>query len=277
MKRGANLFFNCVTFAFMLLTIGAGVMALAIAGGAMEAPLFAPETTDVPPPTVAMLSSPTPGPSWTPSITPVPTNTATPTDTRTPTSTATPTATLTGTATLTPSITTTSSITPTFTLSPTNTLPPPTFTPTKTPTPTPSHTPTPTATPTGPTATPTSQYAFIMQPSSLILRENFANAAGCAWQGIAGQITTDRGEAVSGVQVRVVDDAGGALTTLSGTNTLYGPAGWEIVLGNQPIVAHYQVSLWADGLQVSPAVDIVFPGTCQQNLATVNFIQTRPL
>jgi hypothetical protein len=35
------------------------------------------------------------------------------------------------------------------------------------------------------------------------------------------------------------------------------------------------VSLWAKGVQVSPVVDIVFPNSCQQNLATVNFIQTR--
>ncbi len=274
MKRGASLFFNCVTFVFFLGTVGAAVVALGIAGGAMDPPFFAPDNTEIPP-TVAMLISPTPGPSWTPSNTPVPTSTSTPTATWTPTLTSTPTATWTGTATLTPSITTTASITPTFTLSPTNTLPPPTFTPTKTLTPTPSDTPTPTATPTGPTATPTSQYVFIMQPSSLILRDNFANAAGCAWQGIGGQVTTDRGEPVAGVQVRVTDDTGHALTTLSGTNTLYGPAGWEIVLGSQPSVVHYQVSLWADGIQVSPAVDVLFPGTCQQNLATVNFIRTR--
>jgi len=116
----------------------------------------------------------------------------------------------------------------------------------------------------------------MVQPSSLILRENFANAAACDWQGIAGQVTTDRGEAVKGIQVRVTGEAIGERTALSGTNQDYGEAGWEIVLGSTTNTGRYQVALWADGVQVSPTVEIVFPDSCQQNLATVNFIQTRP-
>ena len=117
----------------------------------------------------------------------------------------------------------------------------------------------------------------MVQPSSLILRENFANSAGCAWQGIAGQVTTDRGEAVTGVQVRVTGADIGERTTVSGTNQVYGPAGWEVVLSNTTNNGRYQVALWANGVQVSPTVEIVFPNSCQQNLATVNFIQTRPM
>ncbi len=160
---------------------------------------------------------------------------------------------------------------PTATFTPTNT-PTATFTPTSTLPP--SETPTFTPSPTGPTATPTSQYAFMLQPGSLILRDNFGNAAGCNWQGVAGQVTTDRGEPVLGVQVRV-KGPGVELATLSGTAPFYGPSGWEIKVADAPVTSRYEVSLWVTGQQASPTVEIVFPGVCQQNLATLNFIQMR--
>lgn len=264
MNRAANAFFNFVTLLFFLATILVVAVVIGIAGDAMEPPILAPEADAVLPTQVA-IASPTPKPTWTPSLTP----TATPTGT--PTATLTPTPTATGTATATPTVTPTPTITPTFTLSPTNTLIPPTATPTAT------ATATPTVTPIGPTATPTSQFAFMVQPDSLILRSNFANAAGCEWQGIAGQVTTTSGDPVIGVQVRVSGTTIEQRATLSGTNTFYGPSGWEVVLGNQPQMDRYTVELWANGTRVSPVVEIVFPGSCQQNLATVNFIQTRPL
>jgi hypothetical protein len=272
MKRRRSLLFNCLTFVFLALTVGAIYVVYSIATDALKPPLLAPKATEVIP-TVALLEAPTLGPSWTPSITPIPTETFTPTQTLTFTPSAT------NTATATASITTTPPPSATFTPSPTNTLPPPTFTPTKTLTPTPSDTPTFTPSPTGPSPTPTetlSAHPFIVQPGSLILRQNFSNPAGCNWEGIAGQVTTDRGVAVVGVQVRVTGTGISELSTLSGTNTFYGPSGWEIKVADAVNNGHYQVSLWASGVQVSPVVDIIFPNSCQQNLATVNFIQTRP-
>lgn len=115
-----------------------------------------------------------------------------------------------------------------------------------------------------------------MQPDSLILRENYANPAGCNWQGIAGQVVMTTGEAVIGVQVRVRGEGITELATLTGTNQFYGPSGWEIVLGSQPAQGRYVVELWANGERVSPSVELVFPGSCQQNLAQINFIMTRP-
>ncbi|RPJ01890.1 MAG: hypothetical protein EHM39_02650 [Chloroflexi bacterium] len=272
MNRGASLLFNCVTWIFLGLTGGALVIFYGVATDASEPPIFAPEKAEVLP-TVAAFGTPPPRPSWTPSVTPLPTRTDTPTATLTLTDTPTQT------PTLTPTITNTPGPTGTFTPSPTKTLVPHTPTPTRTPTPTASFTPTLTPSATGPTGTPTgtqSPYPFMVQPSSLILRENFANSAGCSWQGVAGQVSTDRGEPVTGVQVRATGETMGERTTLSGTNQVYGPAGWEIVLGSSTNTARYQVALWADGVQISPTVEIVFPNSCQQNLATVNFIQTRP-
>ncbi len=277
MSRVINGCFNFVSVLFLVFTIGAALVTFSIAIDALEPPILAPEEAAVVVPTVAKLASPTPKPSWTPSNTPVPTDTNTPTPSDTPTVTPTPTITLTPTQSQTPTYTPTATNPPTFTPSPTNTLVPPTATPTKTPTPTPSDTPTFTPTPTGPTPTPTfteSPFAFIVQPSSLILRENFGNPAGCNWQGIAGQVTTDRGEPVVGIQVRVHGE-GLELAAISGTNTFYGPSGWEIKVADQPTLGRYTVDLWVADKQVSPTVEILFPNSCQQNLATVNFIQTR--
>lgn len=266
-KQAATIIFNVVTIIMLILTILWIIVFLAILGDVVEAPVFSPAANL--PATVATYDTPTPRPSWTPSFTPTATATATATASPLPPPTATPTMTGTPTATFTPTMT------PTITSTPTNTLPPPTATPTKTPTPTITPTFTPTPTPTGPTATPTSQFAFKVQPSSIILRENFANAAGCNWQGIAGQITTPQNEPVKGVEVRVTGANLGTVAVISGTNTFYGPAGWEVVVADFPNDLAYQVSLWVQGEQLSPVVEIVFPNACQANLALINFIQTR--
>lgn len=266
MNRAANVFFNLITIIFVVLTALMLVAILGIAGDAMDPPFLQPEAED-PLPTQVVIDTPTPRPSWTPSHTPTATNTHTPTATPTDTPTATSTSTSTPTSTRTPTITTTPTITATFTLTPTNTLVPPTATPTHTNTPVPSITP---------TASATVEFAFIVQPNSIILRENYANTQGCNWQGVAGQVTTPQGEPVTGVQVRVAGPDR-ELTTLTGTNTFYGPSGWEIVLGSQPSVGRYTITLWYNTQQASPPVEIVFPGACQQNLATVNFILNRPL
>lgn len=68
----------------------------------------------------------------------------------------------------------------------------------------------------------------------------------------------------------------GTVSVLSGTNTLYGQSGWEIKVADTINSNRYQIELWADGVQVSPTVEMVFPNSCQQNLVTINFIQTRP-
>lgn len=269
MNRVLNGCFNLVTVLFVLLTIGAAAVALGIAGDALEPPIFKPQAAEIVP-TLAAFAPPTPRPTWTPSNTPLPSPTPTGTPTGTFTPTGTPTDTPTPTASLTPSISPTFTASPTFTLSPTNTLPPPTATFTWTPTPIPSDTPLPSPTP---TASPTVHHAFMVQPDSVILRENFGNAAGCNWQGLAGLVTTDRGEPVIGVEVRVRGE-GANLAALSGTATFYGPSGWEIKVADQPNTGRYVVELWVAGQQASPSQEIVFPGVCQQNLAMINFIRT---
>ena len=261
--------FNAVTLIFGALTLLVIALVVGVASNAIAPPIFAPATQA--PPTFAHIPSPTPWPTWTPSDTPTPSPTPLPTDTPTVTPTPTASATLTATP---------STVPPTLppAVSPTRTRVPPTLTPTATRTPIPSATAS--ATPPSPmpvSAQSLSPYPFILQPHSLILRPNTANERGCAWQGMAGLVTTARGEPVTGVLVRVRDEAGSELTTLSGGKDVYGPSGWEVALGEEPVEARYWVDLWANGVQVSPTVEVVFPGTCQSNLATLNFVQTRPL
>ena len=260
-------FFNGVTLLFGALTVLVAVAVTGVASDVITPPIFAPATQA--PPTLAHLPSPTPWPTWTPSNTPTPS--PTPPPTHTPTATWTPTASATLTA-------TPQQPTHTPASSPTRTRVPPTATPTATRTPTASATFTPTPlSPTPASAQALSPYPFILQPHSLILRPNTVNERGCAWQGLAGLVTTARGEPVSGVLVRVRDEAGAELTTLSGGNDVYGPSGWEMALGEAPSEARYWIDLWANGVQISPTVEVAFPGTCQSNLATLNFVQTRPL
>lgn len=193
-------------------------------------------------------------PSWTPTFTP----TDTPTETYTPSLTPTASATITDTPgpTLTPSLTFTPSVSPTFT---------------------------PTLTPEGPTATFTpsvSPFLFNLR-DPVIFVANFANpSAGCSWQGIGGQVRDLNGNEITGnFQVRVFNSEIDR-TVAIGTNSLYGPvSGWEVVVDSVVNNKLYFVQLETASQRptvISPRVEVVFPGTCDQNAAIITFIQTRP-
>lgn len=194
----------------------------------------------------------------------------TPTQTLTPTETPTSTSTGTETPTVTPSFTITSTPGPTLT-------PSVTFTPSISPTFTPS------LTPTGPTATltpSTSPFPFLLRDPGVRYTTNFANTAGCAWQGIGGQVLDMNGGEVnnsSGFKVRVFNNEINREVTI-GTNSLYAPlSGWEIPVDTQPNNRLYFVQLeTSSGTPISPRIDVQFPGTCDQNVAIVVFIQVRP-
>lgn len=307
--RGANILFNLVTFIFVALTLGVIVYTVAIASDMAEPPFLMPPT-DAPTPTLIPDVSeelPTPFlPTFTPSNTPEPTGTAEPsltptlppTDTReappfteplaeTPIPTEPPpeetpesddagspddieedavgSAALAALPSFTPSVmrgllpVANRSATPTITL---------------TPGPRPTNTVTPT--PPGPLPPTLAPYPFVVQPGTPLLRDSFADGTtGCEWQGVAGTVVDQRGEAVVGVEVRVRGDAGGEQTVLAGTDTDYGPSGWEVRLSRAPRAARVTVDLWADEQLVSPTVEVLFSGVCAENLALINFVQTR--
>lgn len=205
-------------------------------------------------------------------VLPTLTPTLTPTATRTPTITPTPTETLTPTQT--PTLTFTSPPSATITDTPFAT-----DTPTSTPTSAESPTTEPTLTPTGPspTAPPTpSPYLFALRDQQVIFTQNFANTAGCAWQGIGGQVFDLNGAALTGLKIHVYGGDSIDVFTTSGDNSLYGPAGWEQPVDNKINNRTYYVELQtSEGTIVSEAVQVTFPSDCQKNLALVNFVQTR--
>jgi hypothetical protein len=255
MGQGSARIFNLISIIFLLLAVGwivyVVVQILRPAPVSQQAAAALPTAYVIP--------------TGTPTNTPLPTSTAT--DTLTPTITLTPTETPTQTAIPSASATITETLGPTDTPTLTPTLPA-TFTPTLT------------ETPSGPTATlaPTlSPYPFILRENRVDFTQNFTNTAGCAWQGVGGQVFDLSTQPLTGYIVHVF---GGDIDRFvrTGDNTNYGVAGWEQQLATAINSNTYYVELQSpQGTVVSERVQVNFTSDCARNLALVNFIQTRPL
>jgi len=266
---GARIY-NLITFLALLGTVVVivGVTALMLQPSPGQTAADATRLASIP--TQAVL--PTATETLTPTATIPPTRTLPPTFTPTPTETLTPTPT-------TPAPTETPTVAPSATITDT---PGPTETPTITFTPSVTPTFTPTATPTGPTPTrPPTLSPFLFGLNEPIRFEtNLANVAGCQWQGIGGQVFGLDGQPVPvdrGYVVRVVDQANTLeRTAVIGSNTLYGSAGFEIPVASQPNTQLYFVVLETRlGTAISDRFQVQFTGTCNSNLARVNFRQQR--
>lgn len=168
---------------------------------------------------------------------------------------------------------------PTWTPVPSNT-PPPTATPEPSPTFTSTIPATPTETGT-PTALPSEMVRYGISAGSpkATSSTTFHPEEGCKWMGIGGQVLDENGTPVPVGSVLLlvngflgetyIDQAG-----LAGTAPQYGPAGYEIVLGDVPYGT--QASLWIQlfDAQGNPLTDRIFfdtYGTCEQNLILMNF------
>ena len=263
--------YNIITILFLLLTIGVAVFG--VSKMLQPAPVAISEQADLPTP--AVLPSLTP--SFTPSRTLVPTWTPTPSETPTPTIT----------LTLPPTVPTGTPVPPTGTPVPPSVTPiPPTAAPSSTITDTPTTTLTPsntppataTPTPTGPTPTVPSPFPFALRGNQIAFTNNFANTAGCQWQGMGGAVFDLSGQPFPGLRVHVFGPSTD-LYTATGTNSLYGQgSGWELAVTNAVNNQVYFVELQSqEGTVLSQTVQVPFPGSCQGNLAVINFEQTRPL
>jgi hypothetical protein len=252
MGQGNARIFNIISIIFLVLSILVIILVVSRLAGPAVTPqeVGAIPTVFVPPTPTASNTSP---PTLPPTFTPTPTNTLTPTDSPTPT----------------PTITTSPTITETLRA---------TDTPSITPTPAETDTPPPTETPSGPSPTPEptlSPFLFDLREGEVILTTNFANTAGCAWQGIGGQVFDQTGAAFNGLRVHIF---GGEIDRRidSGSNTLYGAGGWEMPVDNKINSNTYYVELESQGgTVVSPRITVTFPADCARNLALVNFIQVR--
>lgn len=151
----------------------------------------------------------------------------------------------------------------------TPTFPPPTATPT--PTNTPTNTPTPGP---SPTATQT-RSPFPFTASGPMYLQNFANAAGCNWLGIGGEVLDLNRNPVPAGQYRVHVWACGIdeRATVGGAPA-YGPSGYEQFIFNAPTVRQCNVQLeTSNGTAVSQVYSVETRASCNQNLALFNFVQ----
>lgn len=207
-----------------------------------------------------------------PTLTPLP-PTATSRPTLPPTFTTVPT--VTTTPSITPSMTFTPSLTPTITDTPNVTA---TYTPTETVEVT--DTPTPEPTSNLPTLTPTetrSPYPFTVRGGSVVLTQNTFNQQACAFQGIAGQVLSLTGGGLDGIQVYAMEPGGTERFTTSGFATTYGAGGYEIPVDTQINGKTYIVELRTTaGTAISEPVQVSFPSNCDQNVALIYWVQTRP-
>jgi hypothetical protein len=261
-QSSSNEVLNFISVFFIALSALVCALSLMISGDVIPAGPLEP-ATDVAAPTVR------PWETFTPTDTLEPTEEAPPTSTFTVTPTWTGLPTNTFTPTMSPTPTDTPLPSATFTLSPTWTFTP---SPTETPTQTPPPTATIQAAPNQPN-NPPGGTSFTVPPSFPIYRDAFAHP-GCEWQGIGGQINGPNGP-LPGITVRVTLPDNTTLTSVSGTAPSYGQSGYEIQVGNAPAPGAYQVQVVAaDGTTpLSGPLTVQFTGTCEQNLALVNFIQ----
>ncbi len=153
----------------------------------------------------------------------------------------------------------------------TPTFPPPTATPTPTDTPTATPTPGP-----SPTATQTrAPFPFTRSDSSPIYEQNFANAAGCNWMGIGGDVLDLNRSPVPAGQYRVhVWDCGIDERATVGGAPAYGPSGYEQFIFNAPVIRQCNVQLeTANGTAVSQVYAVDTRASCNQNLVLFYFVQ----
>lgn len=220
-------------------------------------------------PSVAIMPSDTPTPTPSNTMTPSRTFTATPTETPTQTPSNTPTNTLTPTDTFTPTIT----LTPSDTALPTEL---PTLEPTQAPPPTATLAEPPTAT--LPPPTPTPDYVFRVDPNMPQFVQYVAGGApDCNFQGISGlvfDLQLSRLTAQSGVSAFVRSDTGFSQAVAIDSDPLWG---WLIRVDNKTNSLTYFVELRGENNAVlSPPIRVSFPNDCSQNMAVVNFSQSRP-
>ena len=176
---------------------------------------------------------------------------------------------------------------PTAALTPT-VLASPTRQPTQPPVPTPTAIPATSVGMTGtPNSTPTvpipSLYSFGIQAEPRAIDSTLFNSArGCKWMGVAGQVFDLKNSPLPlGIIVQVggsVDEKVLNITSLTGTATQYGPAGYEVTLANLPVAT--QGSLFIRlldqaGLALSDRILFNTYGECNQNLVIINFKQVK--
>jgi hypothetical protein len=117
---------------------------------------------------------------------------------------------------------------------------------------------------------------FGLQSVSPVFIVNFANIKdGCNWMGIAGQVFDNKQLPVDGLVVVVegiVDGKKVESLGFTGLSLAYGPAGYEVILGNASVSGEFWLQLFdQNGKPLSDIYAFETPGGCEQNLGILNF------
>lgn len=126
-------------------------------------------------------------------------------------------------------------------------------------------------------ATESSNYSFSLRED--IVLSKHPNQA-CNWQGFGGQVLNMESKATGANLLQVhVFNGDMDLTTRVGTDPSFGlDSGWSLKVAEAINGERYFVRLeTVNGEQLSPLMDVIFTGNCEQNLAMVNFQQILPL
>lgn len=120
------------------------------------------------------------------------------------------------------------------------------------------------------TPAPADDFPFVLAGDRVRYTAN-PNDRGCEWQSIGGVVTDSAGDGVNGYRVRI---SGESLdeTVFTGAAPSFGDGGYELPLGNVPLVRTYTVQLLTpQGDAVSAPVTVETRDECDGNVALVNF------
>jgi len=261
-QQSSDGLYNVITLVFVGLTLFVCLIVGLMLSGKVRPPVgFAPQTPTFP----ATKEIPTETATPTPTLTPLPSQTSIPTSTPRPSATAT--------------FTPTETFTPPPTETPLPTLPPtepPTQAPTELVTQAPQSTPDVNQTQVATAAPTQAGFPFRVQEGSPALLSNLDATIGCSYQGIGGQVFGMNSEPMLNLQISVASASTTYPIQATGSNPRFGESGWMVQMDTTPSAQAYTVQvLSGTGQPLSDKVQITFPGTCDQNLALINFVQTR--
>jgi hypothetical protein len=124
---------------------------------------------------------------------------------------------------------------------------------------------------------------LVVQEGSPVAISNFAHTElGCNWLGLAGQIIDVDSQPIKDIVVEV----GGTLEgmpvfglAVTGESSKYGPGGFEIKLGDEPIESDDTLWVVVYDLSGNKIISPVYFSTysdCERNLVVINFLKIRP-
>lgn len=123
---------------------------------------------------------------------------------------------------------------------------------------------------------PGSFLPYNLQSVDPLFTTNFAHPEeGCNWMGVAGQIFDENMQPINGMVVVVEGVTNNSMIELLGYSGLaeaYGSGGYELVLGEINGPGIFWIQLFGeDGKPLSEIYSFQMSGTCEENLAVINF------